>query len=198
MIVIAAAVVAVAAIGGTMLIFSGDDSQDSSRRRFRFVSDPNLPNPEKQEPREIMAYIDSDKFRQLAPQQKMNYFRGSGRKIMEYQMDTYASLPQEERVEFLDDIIDRMDEMRPAMEQYRQQRQAQRALERENNPDAAQQNQQGRRGRSGRRTPDPARMRARRERGTPEQRATRRQFFTALRNRAEQRGIQTFGHGSRR
>ena len=140
-----------------------------------------------------MAYIDSDKFRQLAPQQKMNYFRGSGRKVMEYQRDTYSSLPQEERVEFLDDIIDRMDEMRPAMEQYRQQRQAQRALERENNPDAAQQNQQSRRGRSGRRTPDPARMRARRERGTPERRATRRQFFTALRNRAEQRGIQTFG-----
>lgn len=196
-IIIAAAVIAVAAIGGTLMVFSGKDSSDDRQRprRFTMTPDPNLPNPEKQKPQEIIAYMDSEEFKQLSSGQKMNYMFSSGRKVMEYQMDTYAALPEEEKTEFLDSIIDRMDSMRQEMAQYRDERRDQRQLERQNNPDSQQQTQRNRRSRDGRRGFDPARRRAMSERGTPEQRAIRRQFFTALSNRAEQRGIEMPGPG---
>jgi len=194
-IIAAAVVVAVLAVSGAVRIFGGNDSQDQQPQRFGWVNDPNLPNPQKQKPQEIIAYIDSSEFKQLTPQQKMNYFRGGGQKVVEYQMEEYAALPEEEKTAYLDEIIDRMEAMRPGMEQFRQQRQTQQAIERQNNPDVQQQTQQDRRGTggSGRRTPDPARMRARSERGTPEQRAKFMQFFTALHSRAQQRGIQMPG-----
>ena len=195
-IIIAATVVAVSVVGGAMMVFGGDEPEDQRRGRFRMTPDANLPNPEKQKPQEIITYIDSEEFRQLPVQQKMNYYRGSGRKVMEYQMDTYAALPEEEKIAYIDSIIDRMDSMREEMAQYREQRRAQRELERQNNPDAQQQSRRG--GRGGRRSFDPARRRARRERGTPERRAIRRQFFTALRNRSQERGIEMPGRGGGR
>lgn len=187
-------IIAISAIGGSLLIFGGDEPQDQQPRRFRIVNDPNLPNPEKQKPQEIIAYIDSDKFKQLSSQQKMNYFHSSGRKVMEHQMNTYASLPQEEKNVYLDEIIDRMETMREDMTQFRNERQVQRTLEIQSNPDTQLQRRWDGRG-GGRGRFDPARRRARSERGTPERRALRRQFFTALRNRAQQRGIQMFGFG---
>ncbi|MHB0945813.1 MAG: hypothetical protein ACYC3B_01415 [Sedimentisphaerales bacterium] len=183
----AAAVVCLAVFGG-IVIFSGDkpSEDESGRGRFRMPPDANLPNTDKQSAQEILAYMDSAAFKQLRPQQRMRYAFQGGEKVLDYQMDTYFSLPAEQKTPFLDQMIDKMQAMRNDMEQAR-------ASMPRRPPDAngprgqSRQNAQG--GRGGGRTPDPSRMRARSERGTPEQRAKREQFFADMRKRAEQRGI---------
>jgi len=191
-IIIAVVIAAVCLVaGGGILIFGGDKPSEDEfgRGRFRMPPDANLPNTDKQSAQEILSYMDSAAFKQLRPQQRMRYAFQGGEKVLDYQMDTYFSLPAEQKTPFLDQMIDKMQAMRNDMEQAR-------ASMPRRPPDAngqngprgqSRQNAQG--GRGGGRTPDPSRMRARSERGTPEQRAKREQFFTDMRKRAEQRGI---------
>jgi hypothetical protein len=194
------AVVCLSASGGLYYIFKGssnEQQEDDFGRRFRLPPDANLPNAEKQSPQEILGYMDSAAFKQLTAQQRMRYTFQSSEKVMDYQMDTYFSLPAEQKTAFLDKMIDKTQAMRSDFEQARQARQQmpqRRPLAASNPNRPREQNAQGG-GQGGRRAPNPARMRARSERGTPEQRAKREQFLTDLRKRAEQRGITMPGPG---
>ncbi|MFA6187143.1 MAG: hypothetical protein WC770_08035 [Phycisphaerae bacterium] len=188
-------VVCLAASGGLYFAFGGNKSNEDEfgRGRFRMPPDANLPNTDKQSPQEILAYTDSAAFKQLTPQQRMRYVFQGGEKVLDYQMDKYFSLPATNRTAFLDQMIDKMQAMRKDMEQARAQ------MPNRRRPDANDPNrsrgQGGQAGQGGRRMPDASRMRARSERGTPEQRAKREQFFADMRKRAEQRGIPVPGGG---
>lgn len=119
-------------------------------------------------------------------------------KAMEDRMNAYFELPAEEKTAYLDDIIDRMQAGREAREERRRER----AEAAEAAPDAETANaattdasNTPRRDRHRRRF-TPERMKTRIETSEPEQRARRVEFFKALRNRAEERGVDF--HGRRR
>jgi hypothetical protein len=200
-VIIAAIIVVVcfSAFGGLYYMFKGNNPEDRSdefgppRREWR---DSNLPNPNKQEPQEIMAYMDSAKFKKLGAREQFEYMREGSRKVMEYQMETYFSLPTEQRTAYLDSVIDRMQTQRGSFEQMRRQMPPRHPPD-ANDPNrparrerASQRMTQGQGGPGGnRRAPNPSRMRARSERGTALQRAQREAFMEAMRARMQQRGI---------
>ncbi|MFA5291604.1 MAG: hypothetical protein WC496_01070 [Phycisphaerae bacterium] len=165
--------------------------------RMREWHDANMPNPQKQTVKEIMDYRSSDRYKQLSQREQMMYSMMSGRQVMEYQMETYFTLPKEEKTAYLDKMIDDMQDMRKNFEQMRSQ--MPRRPRDANDP-----NVQRRRDRAqqagqtgGRRAPDPSRMRARSERGTALQRAQRQQFMADMQARMQQRGISMPGPGGR-
>ena len=192
-VIIAAVIVVVclSAFGGLFYMFKGDSSKELGRppgeRR-----DSNMPNPDEQQPQEIMAYMDSADFKKLDPRDQFEYMRQGDRKVREYQMETYFSLPAEQRTAYLDSVIDRMQTQQANFEQMR--RQMPRRPRDANDP-----NMQRRRQRAQQmaaRTSNPSQMRARSERGTALQRAQREQFMQAMRQRMQQRGITMRGPGS--
>lgn len=185
------AFICLSASGGLYYMFKDKSPADETGRR-RFRNDANLPNTEKQTPQEILAYMDSASFQQLKPQQRMRYAAQSGEKVLDYQADTYFSLPAEQKTAYLDQVIDKMQAMRKDMEQVRAQRQNRQQTNANGQQRQGGQNAQARQargGQAGRRAPDASRARARSERGTPEQRAKREQFAADMRKRATQRGI---------
>jgi len=200
--------VCLSASGGLYYMFKGssnEESRDDFGRQRREWNDSNLPNPNKQQPREIMAYMDSAEFKKVSPRERFMYMREGGQKVMEYQMETYFSLPDEQqKTAYLDSVIDRMQAQRASFEQMRQQMPPRRPPD-ANDPNRlarqerarqrqAGQNQTTGQSRSGRRA-NPSQMRARSERGTAEQRAQRTAFRQAMQNRAQQRGITMPGPG---
>jgi hypothetical protein len=50
----------------------------------------------------------------------MMYSMMSGRQVMEYKMETYFTLPKEQKTAYLDQMIDEMQAQRANMEQMRQ------------------------------------------------------------------------------
>jgi hypothetical protein len=198
-IIVVSAFVCLSASGGLYYMFKGssnEDTRDNFGRPRREWNDSNLPNPNKQKPQEIMAYMDSAEFKKLSSREQFMYMREGGRQVMEYQMDTYFSLPEEkQKTAYLDQIIDRMQSQRAGFEQMRQQMPPRRP------PDANDPNMQHRRQRAqqaqGGRRANPSGMRARSERGTPEQRAQRTQFMEDMSKRMQQRGITMPGPGGR-
>jgi hypothetical protein len=164
---------------------SNEDPNDFGRRRRQW-NDANMPNPDKQKPQEIMAYMDSAAFKQLSASEQMRYSMTGGRQVMEYQMETYFTLPKEQQTAYLDQVIDRMQTQRQNFEQLRQQMPPRRPR------DANDPNVQKRIARAQQRQAamsNPANARARAERGTALQRAQRQQFFEAIQSRMQQRGI---------
>jgi hypothetical protein len=203
------AAVSLSALGGLVYILKGssnEDTRDDFGRRRREWNDSNLPNPNKQKPQEIMAYMDSAEFKKVSPRERFMYMREGGEKVMEYQMETYFSLPDEQqKTAYLDSIIDRMQAQRASFEQMRQQMPPRRPPD-ANDPNRlarqerarqrqAGQNQTAGQSRSGRRAPNPSQMRARSERGTAELRAQRAAFRQAMQTRMQQRGITMPGPG---
>ncbi|MCX5633418.1 MAG: hypothetical protein NTW93_07080 [Phycisphaerae bacterium] len=196
-IAVIAVVFCLSASGGLYYMFKGSsDRTDEFGRRRRDWRDANLPNPDKQKPQEIMAYMDSAEFKKLAPRKQFEYMRQGGRQVMEYQMETYFSLGDEkQKTAYLDQMIDRMQAERANFEQMRgQMPRRQRDANEPNDPNrpSRRQAQAG-----GRRTQTASGMRARSERGTALQRAQRDAFMTAMRKRMQQRGITTPGPGGR-
>lgn len=196
-IAVIAVVFCLSASGGLYYMFKGSsDRTDELGRRRRDWRDANLPNPDKQKPQEIMAYMDSAEFKKLAPRKQFEYMRQGGRQVMEYQMETYFSLGDEkQKTAYLDQMIDRMQAERTNFEQMRgQMPRRQRDANEPNDPNrpSRRQAQAG-----GRRTQTASGMRARSERGTALQRAQRDAFMTAMRKRMQQRGITTPGPGGR-
>ncbi|MGB8226277.1 MAG: hypothetical protein WCE45_05360 [Sedimentisphaerales bacterium] len=196
-IAVIAVVFCLSASGGLyyMLKGSSQDRTDAFGRRRREWRDANLPNPDKQKPQEIMAYMDSAEFKKLAPRKQFEYMRQGGQQVMEYQMETYFSLPDEkQKTAYLDQIIDRMQNQRanfrpPDANGPRRFRDA-------NDPNDP--NRPSRRqGQAGGRTRTASSMRARSERGMPLQQAQREQFRAAMRKRMQQRGITMPGPGGR-
>ncbi len=184
------------------------------------------PDPSAQKPKEAVKYMASEAFEKLDDEAKKAYFdrvreasggrgfgfRGRGAdltdeererlrknvrplamKVMEDRMNAYFELPEEAKTAYLDDIIDRIQAGREAREERRRERaEAAKAA-----PDAETANagNSPRRGGHGRRF-TPERMKNRIETSEPEQRARRVEFFKALRDRAEERGVDF--HGRRR
>jgi hypothetical protein len=188
-IIIAAVVVVIglSAWGAVHYIYKGSNEDpnnfDRPRRQWH---DANMPNPDKQKPQEIMAYMDSDAFKQLSAREQFEYSMRGGRQVMEYQMETYFTLPKEQKTAYLDQIIDKMQAQRANMEQMRQQMPPRRPRD-ANDPNVQKRiarEQQRQAARS-----NPANMRARAESGTPLQRAQRQQFMSDMRARMQQRGI---------
>jgi len=179
------AVVCLSASGGLYYVFKDKaPAEDEFGRRPREWHDANMPNPQKQTAKEIMDYRSSDKFKQLSQQEQFMYSMASGRQVMEYQMETYFTLPKEYKTAYLDKMIDEMQAQRAGFEQMRQQ--MPRRPRDANDP-----NVQARMAARAARRADPSNARARSESGTALQRAQREQFFTAMRARMQQRGITT-------
>jgi hypothetical protein len=172
---------------------SNEDPNDFGRRR-RAWNDANMPNPDKQKPQEIMAYMDSPEFKQLSAREQMTYSMRSGQQVMEYQMETYFTLPKEQQIAYLDQVIDRMQGQMKNMEQMRQQMPPRRPRD-ANDPNVQRRIERARQRQAA--MSNPVNMRARSERSTPEQRAQRMEFRQALQARMQTRGISmpTFGGG---
>ena len=200
-IIVVSAFVCLSASGGLYYMFKGssnEDRGDDFGRRRREWNDSNLPNPNKQKPQEIMAYMNSAAFKKLSAREQFMYMREGGRQVMEYQMDTYFSLPDEkQKTAYLDSIIDRTQSQRAGFEQMLQQMPPRRRDANEPNDPNMQQRRQRAQQAQGGRGANPSSMRARSERGTPLQRAQRDAFMTAMRNRMQQRGITMPGPGGR-
>jgi hypothetical protein len=163
---------------------STNDPNDFGRQRRQW-HDANMPDPDKQKPQEIISYMDSDKFQQLSAREQVMYSMAGGQQVMEYQADTYYTLPKEKKAAYLDEVIDRMQVLRKNFEKVPPRRPR----------DANDPNVQRRLARMQAARSNPANARARTERGTPEQRAMRTAFFQDLQSRMQQRGIRMPGPG---
>ena len=171
-------VVCFSAWGGIHYMFKGGNEDDFGRRRRQW-HDANMPNPDKQKPQEIMAYIDSEQFKQLSAREQFMYSMAGGRQVMDYQMETYFTLPKEQKTAYMDQVIDRMQALRKNFEQMPPRRPRD-----GNDPNVQRRMAQAQAARS-----DPSNARARAERGTALQRAQRSQFRADMQARMQQRGI---------
>jgi hypothetical protein len=168
---------------GTIHYMSKGNNDDGRGRRGQWHN-ANMPDPDKQTGKEILDYRNSDQFKQLSQQEQMMYSMRSGRQVMEYQMETYFTLPKEQKTAYLDKMIDEMQTMRKNFEQMRQQMPQRRPR------DANDPNVQKRIAARQAAMSNPANARARSERGTALQQAQREQFGAAMRARMKDRGIQ--------
>ena len=109
-------------------------------------------------------------------------------------METYFTLPKEQKTAYLDQVIDRMQAQWTNMEQMRKQMPPRRPRD-ANDPNVQRRIAQMAQRQAAR--SNPAIARARSERGTALQRAQRDAFMTAMRKRMQQRGITTPGPGGR-
>ncbi len=145
---------------------------------------------------------------ELTPEERERLFRNAGplfRKVMDARIDKYFALPPEEKTAYLDNLIDRMQEMRAAGEERRRERREP-AARSTSDPAAASHSEtsqpptaeganapggiqtQERRGPGERFSPQ--RIKERIESTPPEDQAKRAEFFKAFRKRMEERGIQ--------
>lgn len=182
------AVVCLSAFGGVIYMFKGGSNKNRPDdfglpRPPREWNDSNLPNPNKQTAQEIMAYRDSAEFKRLSALEQFRYMGAGREKVMQYEMDTYFSLPDEkQKTTYLDNVIDRMEAQRANFEQMRQQMPRRRDANEPNDPNRPP-------GPFGANRFNASNMRAMSERGTPTQRAQRQAFMQAMQTRMQQRGI---------
>lgn len=169
------------------------------------------PNFSKMSPRQIREYFDSNQFRDANEQTRREIRRQIGEAMqarMESQVKGYFALPEEQRTAYLDKIIDDMQARRAEFRAARAGEpnrppdagrfagfgppDADRAT-RFGSPDAGGSGRFGQQGAGQQRQfrrPDPARMRARAERGSAYVRVQMMQFRRALQTRMQERGIQ--------
>ncbi len=143
---------------------------------------------------------------ELSPEERERLFKNAGplfQKVMDARIDKYFALPPEEKTAYLDNMIDRMQEMRAAGEERRRERGAARGT---TDPAAVAATDTGRpprpesTGTPGTTQPQecrgpgerfsPQRIKERIESTPPEDQAKRAEFFKAFRKRMEERGIQ--------
>ena len=151
------------------------------------MSDPN-------KRREMFAL--RDKLSDSERQQLRRNMRSVGRQRMQKRIDEYFKLPPDKREGYLDNMIDRMEEMRanrpprdPNRERQRAERQAgdTTGQKGESSPNSGR-----------RREPRADRMKRRLENSTPAERAKRTQFMLDMRARMKARGIEPrWGRGRR-
>jgi len=187
----AIAVVVLSASGGLYFALKGGEEETNEFGRWRREwNDANMPNPDKQSVKQILKYRDSDRYKQLSSREQMMYTMASGRKLMDYHIETYFTVPKEQQTPYLDKLIDEMQSMRGNFEQMRRERPRRDA----NDPNMQRRRERAQQAQGGRR-PNPSRMRAMRERGTPERTAQRRQFGEAMQKRMQERGMSMPGRG---
>jgi hypothetical protein len=189
------AVVCLSASAGLYYVFKDKGpSEDDFGRRGRQWHDANMPNPDKQNVQDIIAYKDSDAFKRLSQREQFGYMMASSRKLREYEMQTYFTLPKEDQTAYLDKMIDEMQAQRKNFEQMRQNRPP-RPPRDANDPNMQRRRERAQQAQA--RMSNPSNMRARSERGTPEQRAQRAAFTQAMQKRMKERGITMPGPGGR-
>lgn len=186
-IVIIAAVIAVVCLSASAGLYYAfkvpAEPRDDFGRRRRQWHDANMPNPDKQNIKDILAYRDSDAFKRLSQAEQFMYTMASTRQLREYEMQTYFTLPKEKQTAYLDKVIDDMQAQRATMEQMRQNRPPRPPR------DANDPNVQARMAARAARRAHPSNARARSERGTALQQAQREQFRAAMDKRMKERGI---------
>ncbi len=115
------------------------------------------------------------------------------RKVMETRIEKYFEMPEKEKTAYLDEMIDRFEEMRKARDERRKEREAAAAAAAEGEGEAANQPAAERpdaeRRRHGRRGFTPERMRSMIENTPPETRARFVEFMLDMRARREERGL---------
>ncbi len=178
------AMVCLSASGGLYIMFKSRQHHDESGRWQRQWRDANIPNPHEQSAEEIIQYRNSAAYKNLSPNQQVMYTMASGRKLLDYHINNYFTIPKEQQTAYLDKLIDEMQALRPAMEQMRNQWQRERRPRDANDP-----NRQARQAERAAQRANPANARARSERGTALQRAQRMKFFSDLQKRMKERGI---------
>jgi len=179
-------VVCLSASGGLYLVFrdKGPPEDEFGRRPPRF-HDANLPDVRKQSAQEILDYRNSDKFKKLSQREQMMYTMMSGRQVMDHQIETFFTIPKEDKNAYLDKMIDEMQKQRENMEKMRSDaNQMPRRPRDANDPNVAKRMQERMAQRN-----NPSNSRARSERGTALQRAQRSAFMNAMRQRMQERGI---------
>ncbi|OHB57356.1 MAG: hypothetical protein A2Y07_11895 [Planctomycetes bacterium GWF2_50_10] len=135
------------------------------------------PDPAKMTSDQIAKYIQSEDFNSLSHEQRRDFMH----QAMDSRVNTYYSLPPDERTKYLDKVIDDMAALRrqgPPPQMRDRMRDPNSLRNRFQNASAAD-------------------RRARRETRDPEQSFRQRQFFQAMRTRMGQRGMQMprFGPG---
>jgi hypothetical protein len=131
------------------------------------------PDPAKMDAEQIHTYMQSQDFNSLPRHQRRVFFE----KVMNSRVQGYFNTPVENRQAYLDKVIDEMQKIRQDNPHRRDPNRIQQARQRADN-----------------RTPEQRRLRW--ETRDPVKDAMRREFFSALRTRAESRGIQ-MGRGRR-
>ncbi len=177
------AIVCLSAAGGLYFKFSGGNNDESDGRRPRF-HDANLPDMHKQSYDDVMAYKNSDKYKNLSQHEQAMYSMMTFRQVEQHNVETYFTMPKDKQTAFLDKVIDDMQKNMKNMEQMRSQFQRPRDANDVNDPNAAKRREERMAQRN-----NPSNVRAMRERGDPEQRAQQRQFRDAMKKRMQQRGI---------
>jgi len=133
---------------------------------------------------DMRELADSNDFKALDEQTRRNVMRKSMRQQFDTTLNDYFALAEKDRAAYLDDVIDRMGQMR---------QQWQRRRDQNNNRDAQQQRPQ-----KERRAPSAERMRERTESMDPQKLAKMAEFMQAMQKRMSERGIQGgFGRGGR-
>ncbi|OQA03367.1 MAG: hypothetical protein BWY69_00507 [Planctomycetes bacterium ADurb.Bin401] len=183
-------VIVLSASGGLYVMFKGGQEPDTFGRRRINWSDTNMPNPEKQSAKQIIDYRSSERYKQLSDREKFLYTMASGRKLMDYHIETYFTVPKEQQTAYLDRMIDEMQAQRANFEQMRRDTPRPQRPRDMNDP-----NRQARQAERAARRANPANARARSERGTALQRAQRTQFMAAMQKRMQERGMSMPGRG---
>jgi hypothetical protein len=140
------------------------------------------PNPAKMNSEQVRTYMESQDFNNLPRQERREFFG----KLVDSRVETYFATPEQDRDKYLDTIIDDMNNFRPRNFDR------QRFSDPNRDPNMMQRMQQ----RFANATPE--QRRAFREMRDPVQDAKRREFFMAMRARAQERGIQMGGFGGGR
>lgn len=134
-----------------------------------------IPDLSDKTPEQAMKFFQSDKFREMSREDKRRTHRQFFRQQITKTADEYYNLPEDQKKEYLDNLIDRIQMMR----QRRQQRHASDGTEREQNHQR----------RGGRRNRSPERFRQRVERVPPETRAKMTKLMQDMHQRMQERGM---------
>lgn len=190
-VVIVLVVAAVCVAGGVSVFFVGGEENQKSAVGVK------TPKPVEQSNEEITEYFQSEQFQALDPNDRRDYARQARRQMMANNMEGYFETPQEQRVAYLDEIIDSMQNWREMFRGQRGGRDRWRGRDGERADGQRRQRGQGQRGRRGRGR-NLERSRERAESRDPAQTAKRSAFRQAMRDRMNERGIESRWSGRRR
>lgn len=144
---------------------------------LRKADKPEIKVP--QSPEEMIKLADSNEFKAMDEDAKRDVMRKSMQQQFDSTINEYFALPEKDRTAYLDEVIDKIGQMRDQWSKRRP------------NQDSDLQRP--------RRTPSAERMRERTESMDPERLAKMAEFMQAMQKRMEKRGIESgFEHSGRR
>lgn len=148
-------------------------------------SESSYPDIDVNEPNNIREFVESEEFREMDESQRREFFRETMRKAIVSRADEYVKLPEDRKTEYLDNIIN---QMQNRMRRFRDERE--RTPADDNSPRPPRRDPEDGDRRRGPRGPmDASRMRGRFESMDATVRAKITQFMMDLHRRMQQRGI---------